>query len=264
MFHVSEAQLVHRQLLFPQDLPVPPGHIRQHLQRRHRGRFRLFFAGPKGLQTPLQPGLRLRQALHEPVELLDHPGHPGLSPGVCVPGQKLQHGRVLSLKGFLHHLVQGFLLKDLLLEILTNLEVRRHIRQVEIVPDHFQAEGIKGADIRLRQPVQLLLEGRHIRSVFFHGLRDIVADPLPKLRRRRVGKGHHQHLFDGDPFLHHELSDPLRQHRRFTGTRRRRHQNILIPRKDRPLLGLVPLHFVSPLAVFYHIEIEDGRLEMGE
>ena len=252
MLHVSEAQLVHRQFLLPQDLPVPPGHPRQHLQRRHRGCFRFFFAGPKGLQTLLQPGFRLRQAFHEPVDSLDHPGDPGLSPGVSIAGQEIQHRRILSLKGLLHHLVQRLLFEDLLLEILADLEVRRHIRQVEIAADHLQAKGIKGADIRLRQPVQLLLESGHVRPFFFHGLRDIVADPLPKFRRRRVGKGHHQHLVDGDPFLHHQLPDPLRQHRSLAGARRRRHQYVFISRKDRPLLGLVPLHLVSPFHLFYH------------
>ena len=188
--------------------------------------------------------------LHGPwVALGELPGLQNhiLDPGVGLAAAELLHkGRkilaallVMPLQHFLHHVRphQGQL------PLVADAESRIDLQTAVMVADQIQTKAVDGGNLRLwnQRPLQpQMLVVRADGQQLVHRR----TDPLPHLRSRRVGKGHHQQLVDveGMLALTDHADDPFHQHRRLAGARRRGYQQIPVAAVDHLLLFLSPFH----------------------
>ena len=142
----------------------------------------------------------------------------------------------IILKTLLKELVHGFHLKELTLGFIADTEGRLPVDFIEKLPNHPQRKAVEGGDVGTVHPIQLPVHHRSALRHVLHVLPDGPSKLQLHLRRRRVGKCHHQHLIHVGFSLQDDVNNPLHQNCRLSGTRRRGDQNAFIQCIDCSLL----------------------------
>ena len=208
---------------------LPPDILQQEGAPGGLGQVRYPLQGPDGLLLLQPPGGR-RVALHLDEDPLRYLGQAAVVPaggeGVHQDGEGTALGQPLIPR--IQHLLQHLGHEDTALPLVAQTEVRVQVQQVAALPEESGAEGVDRGDLRLIHQGGLAAE---MAVVGGHGqpVGQLLGDPPPELRRRRLGEGDHQEAVDVQPLLGHPVQQPLHQHPGLPRPRRRRHQQLPAP-----------------------------------
>ena len=148
----------------------------------------------------------------------------------------------------LHHPLEHALTQQLRLLLVEHAEVRRQRvlpvagEQMHVLPQHGGTERVHRLDVRLIDTEELAAQVAALR-VHGHAARELGGDLPAQLRRRRLRIGDDEEVVHIAALTLHIREQPLDEHLRFAGARRRRDKQAPAAVIDRGLLRLRQLDF---------------------